>query len=170
MQLPVGFVQDEPADSTEGDAQGVFDMIHQTSRSGHQDVDSFAEPEDGNQTVCPTARLNVRIGFTSSMVTCLSCDKCNYWKSLWTKTSAKCKCHDLQRRTLDCSMSPCFLQQEAGGEEGGEEREEREDEYLAFSAFLFSPPIRTPGTIQVNGYRERETPELLLTLPVPPSQ
>lgn len=29
-------------------------------------------------------------------------------------------------------------------------------EYLAFSAFLFSPPIRTPGTIQVNGYRERE--------------
>ena len=49
MQLPISFVQDEPADSTEGDAQGVFDMIHQTSRSGHQDVDSFTEPEDRNQ-------------------------------------------------------------------------------------------------------------------------
>lgn len=24
--------------------------------------------------------------------------------------------------------------------------------YLAFSDFLFSPPINTPGTIQVNGY------------------
>ena len=26
--------------------------------------------------------------------------------------------------------------------------------YLAFSDFLFSPPINTPGTIQVNGYRK----------------
>lgn len=26
--------------------------------------------------------------------------------------------------------------------------------YLAFSDFLFSPPISTPGTIQVNGYRK----------------
>lgn len=27
--------------------------------------------------------------------------------------------------------------------------------YLAFSAFLFSPPIRTPGTIQVKGCGDR---------------
>lgn len=31
--------------------------------------------------------------------------------------------------------------------------EEDDGEHLAFSAFLFSPPIRTPGTIQVNGCR-----------------
>lgn len=28
--------------------------------------------------------------------------------------------------------------------------------YLAFSDFLFSPPISTPGTIQVNGYRKEK--------------
>lgn len=31
--------------------------------------------------------------------------------------------------------------------------DEVRDEHLAFSAFLFSPPISTPGTIQVNGCR-----------------
>lgn len=33
-------------------------------------------------------------------------------------------------------------------------RTQKRGRYLAFSAFLFSPPIRTPGTIQVNGCRE----------------
>lgn len=28
--------------------------------------------------------------------------------------------------------------------------------YLAFSDFLFSPPIRTPGTIQVKGCRKKK--------------
>lgn len=45
-ELPVGLVQDEPANSTEGDAKGVFNVIHQTSRSRNQDVDSFTKPEE----------------------------------------------------------------------------------------------------------------------------
>lgn len=41
-KLPVGLVQDQPANSAEGDAQGVFDMVHQTARRGDQDVDTFS--------------------------------------------------------------------------------------------------------------------------------
>lgn len=49
--LPVSLVQHEPADGAEGDAQRVLDVVHQTPRRGHQDVDAFTQPEDTRQEV-----------------------------------------------------------------------------------------------------------------------
>lgn len=52
--LPVSLVQYEPADGAEGDAQRVLDVVHQTPRRGHQDVDAFTQPEDRRQEVSTT--------------------------------------------------------------------------------------------------------------------
>lgn len=52
--LPVGLVQHEPADGTEGDAQRVLDVVHKTPWRGHQDVDAFTQPEDRRQEVSTT--------------------------------------------------------------------------------------------------------------------
>ena len=109
-EQPVGLVQHQPAHRAERDAQGVFDVIHQTSRGRDQDVDSFTEPDEKNTVY-------------------------NLLKDTPSLTEDT-PCH---------STSGITKRGRGGGAT-----------YRAFSDFLFSPPIRTPGTIQVNGCRERD--------------